>query len=105
MHVVGREVAAFDCVVKVFDVVVRSFTGETECFVCLEILDAGFRFDVPFDVDKGAVLLAELVCVDSESVDVAELVYIISIMCMRFGKGTLLTEAGIPRRPKRCIKA
>ena len=105
VHVVGREIAAFDCIIEVFDVVVRVFAGETECFVCLEVLDAGFRFDVPFNVDKGAVLLAELVCVDSESVDVAELVYIISIMCMRFGRSTLLTEAGIPRRPKRCIKA
>lgn len=78
MHVVGREIAAFDCIIEVFDVVVRVFAGETECFVCLEVLDAGFRFDVPFDVDKGAVLLSELVCVYAERVNVTELLQNVS---------------------------
>jgi len=75
VHVVGREIAAFDCVVEVFDVVVGVFAGQTECLICMEVFDSGCGLDVPFDVHKGAVLLAELVCVDAESVDVAELKY------------------------------
>ena len=80
VHVVGWEIAAFDCVVEVFDVVVGVFASQTECLVCMEVLDSGCGLDVPFDIDKGTVLLAELVCVDTESVDVAELKYTVRIL-------------------------
>ena len=73
VHVVSREVSALNRIIKVLDVVIGIFTGETECLIGFEVLDSSFRLDVPFDVYKGAILLAELVCVDSESVDVAEL--------------------------------
>jgi hypothetical protein len=61
-------------------VVVGSFASETECLVCVKVLDSSFGSDVPLDVYKGTVLLAELVCVNTESVDVAELEYIVSTM-------------------------
>lgn len=73
VHVVGREVAALDCVVEVFNMVVGSFAGETKGFICLEVLDSGFGLDVPFDVYESAVLLTELVCVNAEGIDVTEL--------------------------------
>lgn len=73
VHNIGRVIAAFNCVVEVLDVVVGCFAGETECFVCLEVLDSGFGLDVPFDICEGAVLLAELVCVNAEGVDVTKL--------------------------------
>jgi hypothetical protein len=77
---VGGVVSAFDRVVKVFDVVVGSFTSETECLICVKVFDSSFGSDVPLDIYKGAVLLAKLVCVNTESVDVAELRYIVSNM-------------------------
>jgi hypothetical protein len=73
IHVVCRVFAAFNRIVKVLDVVIGVFTSKTECLVCVEILDSSFRLDVPLDVDKGTILLAELVCVNTKSVDVTEL--------------------------------
>jgi hypothetical protein len=77
---VSGVVSAFDRVVKVLDVVVGGFTGETESFVCVKVFDSGFGSDVPFDVYKGTVMLSELVCVNTESVDVAELGYVVRAM-------------------------
>jgi hypothetical protein len=73
VHVVFREVSALNRIIEVLDVVIGVFTSETECLIGFEVLDSGFRLDVPFDVYKGAILLAELICVDAKSVDVAEL--------------------------------
>lgn len=70
---VGREVAAFDGVVHVFDVVVRGRAGELFGFVWMQGFDASVGRDVPFDVDEGAVLLAELVGVHAKGIDVTEL--------------------------------
>lgn len=80
VHVIFREVSALNRIVEVLDVVIGIFASETECLICVKILNASFGLDVPFDVYKGAILLAELVCVYTESVDVAELGYLVSTM-------------------------
>ena len=66
-------VSTLDSIVHVLDVVVGSLASKTKCFICVKVLDAGIRLDMPFDVDESAVLLSELVRVYTERVNVTEL--------------------------------
>jgi hypothetical protein len=61
-------------------VVIGVFTSKTECLVCVKVLDSSLGLDGPLDVYKSTILLAELVCVDTKSVDVTEL-KIVSTVC------------------------
>jgi hypothetical protein len=54
-------------------VVIGVFTSKTECLIGVKVFDSSFGLDGPLDVYKSTILLAELVCVNTKSVDVTEL--------------------------------
>jgi hypothetical protein len=73
VYSVCRIFAAFNRVKEVLNVVIGVFTSKTECLIGVKVFDSSFGLDGPLDVYKSTILLAELVCVNTKSVDVTEL--------------------------------